>query len=976
MISRHLGADCPVGEAVTDPTARLGAALADRYTIERELGRGGMATVYLAADLKHHRQVAIKVLRPELAVALGPARFLREIDIVAQLTHPHILPLYDSGDAAGLLYYVMPYVQGESLRSRLDREGQLPLDDALGITREVADALGHAHALGIVHRDIKPENILFQAGHALVSDFGIARAISAAGGERLTETGLAVGTPAYMSPEQASAEHLIDGRSDIYSLACVLYEMIAGQPPFMGSTVHGILARKLTDPVPPLRTVRETVPEALEQVILKALSRTPADRFATVISFAEALERAKMGTGKSTAWPWLAGLRRRTVLVAALVGMVSLAAGGWLWARESHIHWARSVVLPQAVRLLREGKTFAVYRLLRQAQTSIPSDPLLKELWAEATIQVSVQTTPEGAQVYVRDFLDDPTKAQLLGAAPLNDVRLPNGNLVWKVSLPGFRTRELLGFTPARHFAFALLPVDSTPADMVRISGGRVEVFSSAEAVDLDEYWIDKDEVTNSQFKAFVDGKGYGKPEYWTQPFVEDGKSLPWAEATKSFRDRTGRMGPATWELGTYPDGQGDFPVAGVSWYEAAAYCASVGKQLPTIYHWYHAAEPGGMTEFAQYGNFLAAGPDTVGRPLRLGVNGTYDMAGNVKEWAWNAADANRRYILGAGWNEPSYFFFDYDARPPFDRQATNGIRCARYARAVPPHLTGAVVAPSRDYRRETPAGAAAFAVYRSLYRYDRTPLAATVDSVDDATEQWRIEQVSFNAAYAGERVPAFLFLPKGARPPYQTVIWAPGGGAFAQRFGVGAGDLNGYWFLFLVRSGRAVIVPIYKGTYERNIGDTELPQVWRDLMIYVAKDLGRTIDYLGTRADIDTSKLAYFGLSTGAGMGPIMTAVEPRFKASILLAGGLYAWQRPPEADAFNFVPRVKVPTLMINGRNDFYFPLETSQEPMFRLLGTAPGDKRHVVFESGHVPTEREQVIKEVLDWLDRYLGPVNTR
>jgi serine/threonine protein kinase/Tfp pilus assembly protein PilF len=274
---------------MADLLERVRASLAGRYTIERELGRGGMALVFLAHDLRHHRLVAIKVLRPELAAALGAERFLREIEIAAGLTHPHILPLYDSGDADGLLYYVMPYVEGESLRDRLDRERQLPLEDALQIGREVADGLTYAHSLGVVHRDIKPENVLFQAGHAVVSDFGIARAVSAAGRDQLTATGIAVGTPAYMSPEQAAGGRQLDGRSDLYSLACVLYEMLAGTPPYTGPTAQAILARCLTDPVPPLRTVRETVPLAVERAVMKALAKVPADRFASAAAFAEAL---------------------------------------------------------------------------------------------------------------------------------------------------------------------------------------------------------------------------------------------------------------------------------------------------------------------------------------------------------------------------------------------------------------------------------------------------------------------------------------------------------------------------------------------------------------------------------------------------------------------------------------------------------------------------------------------------------------
>jgi serine/threonine-protein kinase len=268
---------------------QLSRALAARYRVGHEIGRGGMATVYRAHDLKHDRPVAIKVLKPELAAALGTERFLREITLTARLDHPHILPLLDSGEADGLLYYVMPFVDGESLRARLDREKQLPLDDALRIARQVADALSHAHRQGIVHRDIKPENILLSGGHARVADFGIARAVTAAGGVSLTDTGLAIGTPTYMSPEQGSGEE-VDARTDVYSLGCVVYEMLAGEPPYTGATAGAILARKAMAPVPSLRVVRDTVPASVEQALTRALARLPADRFGSVVEFAQALE--------------------------------------------------------------------------------------------------------------------------------------------------------------------------------------------------------------------------------------------------------------------------------------------------------------------------------------------------------------------------------------------------------------------------------------------------------------------------------------------------------------------------------------------------------------------------------------------------------------------------------------------------------------------------------------------------------------
>jgi tetratricopeptide (TPR) repeat protein len=306
---------------VADQLARLTAVLADRYRVERELGHGGMANVYLAEDLKHRRSVAIKVLKPDLQAALGSARFLREIQITARLTHPHILPMLDSGEAGGLLYYVMPYAAGESLQDLLRRKKQLPIDHAVQITREVADALACAHGQGVVHRDIKPANILLEGEHAVVSDFGIAHAITEAGGEVLTSSGIAVGTPGYMSPEQASGETELDGRSDVYSLGCVLYEMVVGETPFTGPTYQAIVSRQMLEAPPSMRVVRESVSPALEAVTLKALAKAPADRFQTVDEFRRALDEALVHPERGMPRPrWKQLAIGAGVLGAALAG--------------------------------------------------------------------------------------------------------------------------------------------------------------------------------------------------------------------------------------------------------------------------------------------------------------------------------------------------------------------------------------------------------------------------------------------------------------------------------------------------------------------------------------------------------------------------------------------------------------------------------------------------------------------------------
>jgi len=319
-----------------DELARLQEALGGRYAIQRELGRGGMATVFLADDLKHHRPVALKVLKPELAAALGPERFLREIEVTAKLNHPHILPLLDSGDAASFLYYAMPYVEGESLRDRLVREGQLPIDESLKIAGEVADALGFAHQHNVLHRDVKPENILLEAKHAVVADFGVARAIEQAGETRLTETGVAVGTPAYLSPEQASGQHALDGRSDIYALGCVLYEMLSGEPPFTGPTAESIIHQHLT--VEPLAVTsgRPTIPDDVAAAVSQALAKAPADRYQTADAFGEAIAAARVRlitpgggiTPQDLRPPRAAAIRRRRVGIAAVAAAVVIAALG------------------------------------------------------------------------------------------------------------------------------------------------------------------------------------------------------------------------------------------------------------------------------------------------------------------------------------------------------------------------------------------------------------------------------------------------------------------------------------------------------------------------------------------------------------------------------------------------------------------------------------------------------------------------
>jgi TolB-like protein/tRNA A-37 threonylcarbamoyl transferase component Bud32/Tfp pilus assembly protein PilF len=415
---------------------RLELAIGARYTIERELGRGGMATVYLATDLKHGRRVAIKVLDPELASAIGPERFLHEIQIAARLTHPNILPLHDSGEADGLLYYVMPYIEGESLRDRLDRERHLSVDDTMQIVRAVASALSYAHQQGVIHRDIKPANILLTGGQAIVADFGIARAIDVAGADRLTGTGLAIGTPAYMSPEQVGAERALDGRTDLYSLACVAYEMLGGEPPFTGPSVQAVMARHAVDPPPPLRTLRPAVPRGVEAAIERALAKVPQDRFTTAEEFATTLTRAstaeaiaaERGRARRTRLRWTAAVAAAALLVVAGIWRVAMLSGAPAIRRfavlpfdnpgidSTQAYFAEGVHEAVISDLADEGLGVIARRSVLQYQHSDkPVRVIARELGVDALIETSLSRTPDSVTVQAR--LVDGKNAEYLWSA-------------------------------------------------------------------------------------------------------------------------------------------------------------------------------------------------------------------------------------------------------------------------------------------------------------------------------------------------------------------------------------------------------------------------------------------------------------------------------------------------------------------------------------------------------------------------------
>jgi serine/threonine protein kinase/formylglycine-generating enzyme required for sulfatase activity/dienelactone hydrolase len=995
---------------VPDLRSALQDGLAEAYTIERELGRGGMATVYLAHDRKHDRSVAIKVIRPELSAELGAQRFLREIRIASHLQHPHILTLIDSGETVvsprssvvrqalttddsrltTLLYYVMPFVDGDTLRQRLSCEGKLPAEDAVRILRDVLDALAYAHRHGIVHRDIKPENIMLTGRHALVMDFGIAKAASVAAAETtgdgtLTALGLAIGTPMYMAPEQAMGQEAVDARADLYALGVVAYEMLGGQPPFGGRTPQAVLAAHATQPPPPLEGLASDLDPALAAAVMRCLEKDPDQRWPSAEELLAQLDAFVTPSGTAAvgtpAQRRPARPRSRAGIAAGVLLLALAASALWLGpgrqARERR--WARQEAIPRLLALSERGDWEAAYTLARRVDAVLPGDSLFNALRPRFARRVDIRTNPPGAKVWRKAYGAADSTWVLLGRTPLDSVLLAlAGGGTWgnsnrlRIEAAGYRTLDLVGL----RFPDSVIALDrdgAIPPEMVPVPGGELDVFypgfEHVKPVKLGDYLVDRYETTNAEFKRFVEAGGYRRRELWDQPFMKDGRPVPWEQGIALMTDGTGRQGPATWEAGDYPAGTARQPVGGLSWYEAAAYAKFAGKALPTVAHWNHAASVYNSAEIVPLSNFSGQGPVAVGSRRGISAYGTYDMAGNVREWCLNAS-GRQRFILGGGWNDLPYQFTDAYTQAPFDRSPTNGVRLVRYlvsdsnlARAGEP-----LQRSSRDFLKEPPVPDPVFAVYRRMFEYDRTPLRArVVESVDEG--DWVRELVRMDAAYAGDSLLVYLYLPKRGARPYPAVVYFPGSNAIRDR-----APQNLQWrsIDFIIKSGRAVLYPVYKGTYQRSdslytdVQDTT--NFYRDHVLMWAKDLRRGIDYLETRPDIAADHLAYYGVSWGGAMGAIMPAVEPRIKVSVLYVAGLDFEHARPEVDPVNFLPRNTVPTLMLNGRYDFFFPMETSQVPMFRLLGTPPDRKRYVVEDGSHfVP--RTRLIQETLAWLDRW-------
>lgn len=862
LLQAHDGAGDFLEPPILDPCATLDEPIVTeapgnkigRYELLEKLGEGGMATVYLAEQSEPvHRKVALKIIKWGMDTKSVIARFEAERQALAMMDHPNIARVLDGGATdTGRPYFVMELVKGTSITEYCDKSN-LNTRERLDLFIQICHAVQHAHQKGIIHRDLKPSNVMVAVHDdrpvPKVIDFGIAKATD----QRLTEKTFftrqsqMIGTPAYMSPEQAEmSEQGVDTRTDIYSLGVLLYELLTGTTPFDAEKLRTasypemqrIICEEeptrpstklsgLTGTLAQIAAHRQTTPESLgkqirgdlDWIVMKALEKDRTRRYETAHALAEDIQRHINNEPILAAPPGAIYLlrkycrRHRSRIVAATVAVLLLLGATASFVRYLHgsnVRWARQEALPLITKLARQEDYLAAFFLAEQANEYIPDDPMLTQLWSEVSRPYSVHTVPDGAEVCYAEF---------------------------------------------------------------------------------------------------------------------------------------------------------------------------VGKALPTTSHWHVAAATMDSALVIPHSNF-GDGPAPVGDYHGIGRHGLHDMAGNVREWCWNGMDesCSQRYILGGSWTDPEYMFSLRNTCAPFDRSAANGFRCATYLDAKE-SLTKSLFDPVenrvvRDISRLSSLSDEQFGSYKELYSYDRSDLDATTESLGNTFSHGNVEKAIFNAAYDNERVTAYLFLPTDGVAPYQPVVFVPSTNAWRESSSQNLRDLG--LVRHVAKHGRAVLYPVLKGTYERGEGrpdssSTNVAHLNWSVQLY--QDLARSIEYLETRTDMDVGKLAYLGLSWGAGIGPRLIALEDRIRVAVLVSGGCFIWSDnfPPGTDSARFAARVTVPVIMINGLDDTYFPYQESQRPLFELLGTSAENKVHKTYPGGHgaMGISPDKIRSDVIEWLDRYIG-----
>lgn len=977
------------------------------YSIDAKLGQGGMGVVYKATDTILGRNVALKFLPPNsLGSEEEKARFFNEARAAAALDHANICTIYEIDECDNMVFIAMGFVPGKSLKQRM-ASGPCEIHEAIRIAMQIADGLQEAHQRGIVHRDLKPANVMLtEEGQAVILDFGLAKLV---GGIDLTQTGTTLGTIAYMSPEQARGE-VVDHRSDIWSFGVLLYEILTGQLPFISSheqvAIHAILN---CQPVSP-KELRADVPEALEKLILQCLQKDPEARphtFAEVGRDLGELSDSRIG-GVRDFHDVLRWVTRPRIALAAIVVVILLAAAIFFpYQRLVQVQVAKGS-LAQIESLAEDGDYFAAYELMLEAEKILGEDETLERLRSVLTDSLTVISQPEGAQVTLLRFdpREDGTRPEpiSLGVTPIEGMRIARSDYRMIITRDGYlpaermvsstfqRVEAMGGIPPAIHIEVELFDPDEVPQDMLFVLGSEYQMVNRAmwtiAPMRLDDYFIDRFEVSNRDYKTFITGGGYLQADLWQHAFVKDGKKLTWDDAMRYFIDRSGLPGPRDWMGQDYPEGKGNHPVTGVSWYEASAYAEFAGKSLPTVLQWEKAARDGGYThmvgqvmpwgllssedEVSHRANFDRQ--DTVpvdSHEFGLSPFGCYNMAGNVKEWCLNQGVSG--YVAtGGSWGEPSYLFTEFESFPGFHSSRSIGFRCVSMVagdirrQGLMRMGSLAAIPPYRPVNAET------YQSFLSHYRYDQGALDVRLLEVVE-TDDWHREKLSF-AGLGGDRIIIYLYLPKRIAKPFQCIQFIPGSDIFYARR---ASDYIKWFLASQIKAGRAVMAMVPKGGVERewpagHVAGSVGSVKYRDEMVHWSKEFSIGLDYLESRGDIDMGKLAHVGFSWGAGdIGIIHCAIEKRYGASIFIGGGIDQNNRYqlPEVNSINFASRIDHPKLILHGLYDEVRSYRDMALPLYELL-TEP--KTLHVFDGGHAPS-LEISAPVIKSWLDKTFGPV---
>jgi len=1026
----------------SDAKQLIGTVIDGKYKLVEEIGEGGMGNVYMAQQTEPvRRAVAVKVIKAGMDSKAVLARFDAERQALAMMDHPNIARVLDAGTTDnGRPFFVMDLVKGVPITEFCDGRKLTP-HERLELFVPVCQAIQHAHLKGIIHRDIKPSNVLVALYDdrpvPKVIDFGVAKAAGQPLTDRtlMTGFGTVVGTPEYMSPEQASFNQVdVDTRSDIYALGVLLYELLTGGPPFTRKELEkaGVLemlrvirekepskpSTKLStaDGLPTLAAKRGTEPAKLTKlvrgeldwIVMKALEKDRSRRYESANGFAIDVQRYLANEPVSAHPPSISYRLRKFVwrqrstvfgVVCGIALVATISAATWMyWGERQAAENARQVKdalekLPLVQQAIRTEQYEVAFDMLTQVQPLIADHPALPELWEQCSKKCSIVTNAAGADVWCRVY--DQSDAVWRHVAHTGDrpieVAIPRGEYLWRVTKPGYY--EVTGLRPPAQVWFTLDRVDSIPSEMIHIPKGTPNrpgmAFSNKfESVELPAFLIDRYEVTNAEYDRFVKTGGYDRSEYWHDlPFIgADGQAIRWGNVKPLLVDQTGRPGPATWRNGTFPPGENDHPVHGVSWYEAMAFARFAGKSLPTIYHWVQASQ-------IELSVVLAGSPiitrskfgpkiQSVKSLNEPGFYGTFGTMGNVKEWCFNDTGNGQRFILGGGCGEPIYMPLTLDSSSPLQRNEFYGFRCVKFLNdekgpAAAWETTGRVPWPTPPKREDLMDAATFRLVVHDRFTYDRSsPLDVTSEQIDEG--DWIHVIAQINAAYRDakgrwERMSLHLYLPKGidAQKGYQTIVYFPGGDAvmlprirpLPEEYGLDA----------LVRSGRAVLRPVYQGTYERRFASFDADaRTEEERQLSLGQDLMRAIDYLQQRGDVNMDQLGYYGFSWGASAAGSLVAVEPRFRAAVFEAGGLSNDPLRKERALLEWrhcLPLIQIPVLMINGQADPIYPVKESQEPLFELLGSAI--KEHYVHPNGNHMLPHDVKFGKALQWFDAHLG-----